>query len=102
MSRGRTVHRASTDRSISDSVSRARLTIMTRLVDDSGWIIWGGLETFGSAWRLGQALLDHLPRAMMSVPGSKISTIDDSPGTDSDRIVSTQATPLSISPPWAP
>jgi hypothetical protein len=50
MSRGRTVQRASTDNSVGDSSADERLTIMTRLAEDSGWIIWGGFVTFGRAW----------------------------------------------------
>ena len=35
--------------SISDTSSSDSPIIMTRLVDDSGWIITGGVPTFGSA-----------------------------------------------------
>ena len=49
ISRGRIFHRASTDISISDTDADFRPTISTRLVDDVGWIIVGGVPTLGRA-----------------------------------------------------
>jgi hypothetical protein len=48
--RGRIVQRARTDSSIGESFSDDSPIIMTRLVDDSGWSICGGLDTCGRAW----------------------------------------------------
>ena len=69
MSLGPTVHRACTERSVSDIDAEARLTIITRLADDSGWIIWGGLATFGSAWACVSRSWTIWRARMMSVSG---------------------------------
>ena len=68
--------------SIGDRSSDDSPIIITRLVDDSGWSIAGGFETFGQRVRLRQPLLHHLARRGGRCPGSKTITIDDSPGTD--------------------
>jgi hypothetical protein len=47
--RGTIVHLASTDISIGDMVFDVTPIIRTRLIDDNGWSILGGFETFGSA-----------------------------------------------------
>ena len=67
---------------------------MTRFSDDSGWSIVEGFETFGSAnaWVSRSATIWRARR--MSVPGSKVMTIDERPGIDSERISSSHATPL--------
>ena len=94
---GRIVQRARTPRSMSDRSSEDRPIIISRLVDDSGWIICGGRETFGraAAWvRRSFTTCRALPG---SVPGSKMSSIFDIPGSDSERITSRNATPLSRS-----
>ena len=49
ISRGRIVQRVSTDWSISDCVSEESPSTMALLDDDTGSIITGGLDTFGSA-----------------------------------------------------
>ncbi len=94
MRRGLIVHRARTDMSISDSLSDDRPTISVRLVDDTGASITGGLETLGMAagwlsrsWVIWRAFSRLVPRWNCSV-------IDDRPGIDSERILSSQATPL--------
>jgi hypothetical protein len=97
ISRGRTVQRASTESSIKDSSLDDSPTIMTRLVDDSGWSIWGGLDTRGRACAWVRRSCTTCRARSRSVPGSKISSTRDSPGRDSDRVVSSQATPLSRS-----
>ena len=71
--------------------------IMTRLCEESGWIICGGLETFGLACAWVSCSCTSCRASMMSVPGSKSRTIDDSPGTDSERRTLTPAVPLSRS-----
>ncbi len=73
--------------SISDTSCEDSATIITRLVDDSGWIIAGGFETFGSAcaWVSRSATTWRAWRR--SVPGSNIRTIEERPGTDSESIV---------------
>ena len=70
---------------------------MTRLVDDSGWSICGGLDTLGRACAWMRRSCTTWRARSRSVPGSKIISIRDSPGTDSERIASSQATPLSRS-----
>ena len=94
---GRIVQRASTDSSIGDSSLDDSPTISTRLVDDSGWSICGGLDTWGSACAWIRRSCTTWRARSGSVPGSKSSSIRDSPGIDSERIVSSQATPLSRS-----
>jgi hypothetical protein len=94
---GRMVQRASTDSSIGVSFSDDSPIIMTRLVDDSGWSICGGLDTWGRAWAWMSRSWTTWRALSGSVPGSKIISIRDSPGTDSERMVSSQATPLSRS-----
>jgi hypothetical protein len=97
INRGRIVQRASTDSSIGDSSLDDSPTIMTRLVDDRGWSICGGLDTWGRACAWVRRSCTTWRACSRSVPGSKISSIRDSPGIDSERIVSSQATPLSRS-----
>ena len=49
--------------SISDTVSEESPIFMTRLVDESGWIITGGAAQVGSAGvTVADALLHELPR----------------------------------------
>ena len=69
---------------------------MTRLVDDSGWIMTGGAAHVGSvgvtmAMRSGTSCR----ASRRSVPGLKIITIDESCGTDFERIMSRSGTPCS-------
>ena len=56
------VQRASTEVSMGVSPAGEIPIIMTRLCDESGWIICGGLETFGIGVRLGELLLHELAR----------------------------------------
>jgi hypothetical protein len=50
MSRGRIFQRASTDMFTWDTSCEDSPIMATRLADASGWIMIGGLPTFGSAW----------------------------------------------------
>jgi hypothetical protein len=95
--RGRIVQRASTDTWIGDSSLEDRPTIITRLVDDSGCIIAGGLATCGRPADCVRRSVTTCRARSRSVPGSKMSSTLDSPGIDSERIVSSHATPLSRS-----
>ena len=58
---------------------------MTRLSEDSGCSICGGCDTFGFACAWVSCSWTSCRASKMPVPGSKSSTIDDSPGTDSER-----------------
>ena len=94
ISRGLIFHRARTDISIPESSLELIRTIRTRLVDDSGCMISGGAETFGSAWAWVMRSATSWRARRRSVPGSNTSSIEDRPGTDLDRISSSHATPL--------
>ena len=94
---GRTVHRASTESSIGLSFCDESEIIITRLVDDTGWIICGALPTLGNACGCDRRSDTSWRARRMSVPRSKSIVIDDRPGTESERIVSTPLTPLSRS-----
>ena len=59
---------------------------MTRLVDDSGWSITGGFETFGKRAPGSGAPVPPAARAWVG-PRLEDEHDRDSPGTDSDRIV---------------
>ncbi len=80
--RGTIVQRASTDIWIGDSVFELTPTINTRLVDDSGWRICGGFETFGNACACVMRSATTCRAVNRSVPLSKIRKIRDRPGTD--------------------
>ena len=82
---------------MSDRSSDDSPTIMTRLVEEAAAASPAAVDTFGSAcaWVSRSCTIWRARRR--SVPGSKIISIDDSPGTDSERISSSQATPLSRS-----
>src|SRR5437879_883628 len=83
---GRMFQRASTDIWIGDTSFEESPTIMTRLVADRGWRMTGGCATFGNAYaRLRRSLTNWRAR-MTSVPGWKVRMIDESPGTDEERI----------------
>jgi hypothetical protein len=89
--RGRIVQRASTDLSIAETSSEERPIISTRLDDDSGWSTVGGSEMFGHAAApicVRRSCTSCRPR-YTSVLGSNTSTIEDIPGTDSERMTST-------------
>ena len=69
---------------------------ITRLSDDSGDSITGGWRHAGSCAAARDRRSCTICRAVItSVAGSRISTTDDSPSTDFDRIVSRPGTPLS-------
>jgi hypothetical protein len=97
MSLGRTVHRASTESSIGESVRDESEIIITRFVEETGWIICGALPTLGNACGCERRSETSWRARRMSVPRSKNIVIDDSPGTESERMVSTPLTPLSRS-----
>ena len=66
----------------------------TRLVAESGWSMVGGFETCGSATAWVSRSETIWRARISSVPGSKIRTMDDKPGTDSERMVSSHGTPF--------
>ena len=72
-------------------------TIITRLADETGCSICGGLDTFGSAAAPTRRSGTTWRALSIGVPGSKIISIDDRPGIDRDRIDCIHATPLSRS-----
>jgi hypothetical protein len=61
ISRGRIFHRARTDIATGDTIRDDSPITATRLADASGWIMIGGLPTFGRGVRLSHPFLDHLP-----------------------------------------
>src|SRR5437867_3014124 len=83
---GRMVHRASTDIWIGDTCLEESPTIMTRLVADRGCRMTGGCATFGSAYARPRRSLTNCRARIISVPGWKKRVIDESPGTDVERI----------------
>ena len=92
--RGTIVQRASTDIWIGERDFDESPTIMNRLVADLGWIMMGGFDTCGNAYACVRRS-DTICRARRrSVPGLNTITIEDNPGTDSDRMVCTHGTPL--------
>ena len=97
MSRGLIVQRASWEISIGDSVAEESPISIVRPVDDTGCSIWGGFDTWGMANAWARRSCTACRARKRSVPGSKVSRIDDRPGTDAERMSSTQATPLSRS-----
>jgi len=94
---GRIFHRASTDMSISESSDDFKPIMATRLVDDSGWIITGGVPTLGSATACDSRSCVICRALRMSVPGSKTRSMDDSPVTDSELMCFSHGMPLSRS-----
>ena len=95
--RGRIVQRASTDMSISDSLSEVSPIAMQRLAEETGLIMTGGFDTCGSMNTCVMRSCATWRARMTSVPFSKTSTIDERPGIDTERISSTQGVPLSMS-----
>jgi hypothetical protein len=94
-----TFQRVSTERSIKESVFDESPTIITRFVAERGWSITGALATLRDgrpcacvrrSWTICRA------RARF-VPGSKNSTMDERPVTDSERIERIHGTPFSNS-----
>ena len=99
-SRGVITHLDRMDISIGVSSSDDSFTIATRPVEETGWIICGGFATCGrpaaatawvrrspTTWRASSTL----------VPGSKVMTTDESPGSETDSISSRNAIPTSRS-----
>ena len=77
--------------SIGETVFDERPTIMTRLVVESGWMMTGGLATFGIANDSASRSCTSCRARRTSVPGSNVSRIDDRPGTDVEWMSSTTA-----------
>ena len=75
-------HRARIPISIGDTVFDESPTIITRLVVESGWMMTGGLATFGIANDRARRSWTSCRARRTSVPGSKVRRIDDRPGTD--------------------
>ena len=71
--------------------------MITRLADESGCSICGDLATDGTFLDIVSRSLTICRARIGSVPGSKMSTIEESPVIDSEWISSTQATPASKS-----
>src|SRR5262249_40795246 len=71
--------------------------IITRLVAESGCIMTGGFDTCGIATACVMRSETICRARIKSVPGSKNSTTDDSPGTDSERMVFSHGKPTSKS-----
>ena len=91
------VHRARTDISIGDTVADESRIIMILLVDESGWSMCGVAETFGNPAACVSRSCTTCRARRRSVPGSKISSIDERPGIDAERMVSSHGTPASRS-----
>ena len=75
-------HRARIPISIGETVFDESPTIITRLVVESGWMMTGGLATFGIANDRARRSWTSCRARRTSVPGSKVRRIDDRPGTD--------------------
>ena len=89
ISRGRIVHLASVLNSTWVNVSEVMPIFMTRLSDDSGDSMTGGRATPGSCAAARDRRSCTICRAVItSVAGSRISTTDDKPSTDFERILS--------------
>ena len=65
------------------------LIIRRRLLDESGWSIVGGLDTWGSAWAWVSFSWTLERASYRLVPAAKTMTMRESPGIDSDRMTST-------------
>ena len=82
--------------SISERLSDVRPIFITRLVDESGWIITGGAAQVGSCGVIVPTRSSTTCRACMrSVPRSNSSTICERPGTDFERTMSRFGMPWS-------
>ena len=97
ISRGWIVQRARTDISIGVRSVELSPTIMNRFSDERGWSITGALATLGRACDCVSRSATTCRALKMSVPGSKIITIDERPASDCERISSRNATPWSRS-----
>ncbi len=96
ISRGRIVHFASRVMSICESVLDDTPIFSRRLVEDSGDRITGLFAAAGSRADSTASRSCTTCRAdIRSVPSLRISTTDDSPSTDFDRIVLSPIVPLS-------
>ena len=71
-----------------------RPIIRTRLVEERGWSICGGAATFGSAAIRVSCSCTSERASRRFVPRSKIRSIRETPGAESDRIVSTPLIPF--------
>jgi hypothetical protein len=70
---------------------------MTRLREDTGWTMTGGVPTCGNAWAWERCSETNCRAVRIFVPRWKMRSIEESPGTDSDRIRSSHGIPLSRS-----
>ena len=94
---GLIVQRAISDSSVGSTCCDEIPIIMKRLVADRGWRMTGGRATFGSVYASVRRSWIICRARRMSVPHSKVSTIDDRPVTDFERIDFSHGTPLSSS-----
>ena len=95
ISLGRIVQRASVVRSICERTFDETPILRSRLVDESGERITGGLATTGSRVASTASRSCTSCRARIrSVPSAKIITTDDRPSTDFDRSVFSPCVPF--------
>ncbi len=92
--RCRTFQRASTERSMRESSFDDRPISMRRPVVAVGWITNGGFDTWGSAGTMVSRSCTTCRARTGSVPGSKIISIADTPGAESERSLASQGIPL--------
>src|SRR5712691_12371414 len=96
INRGRIVHLARSVISICENFVDDTPIFISRLVEESGDNITGGRATAGNrpASAANRSCTSWRAR-IRSVPDWKISTTDDNPSTDFERIVFTHGVPLS-------
>ncbi len=93
-SRARTFQYAVIERSIIDISSDDNPIFITLLVAESGWMITGGAAQLGRVgWIVASRSWTSWRASIRSVPGSKMSSTDESWVTDFDRITSRRGTP---------
>jgi hypothetical protein len=95
--RGLIFQRARTERSMSDSVVDDSPTLSTRFVVDTGCSMAGRFDTFGRATVCSNRSCTICRASMMSVPGSNVIRMDDSPVIVFECTLSSQGSPLNIS-----
>src|SRR5262245_66046844 len=81
--------------SISETDFELRPIFMTRLAEETGWSMTGGLETFGRACACVSRSCTIWRAFIRSVPGEKIISIVESPAIDSDWMTWSQGKALS-------
>src|SRR5436305_3340187 len=89
--RGRTFHRARVDRSMSETSLADSAIIMTRLVEEAGWIITGGAATLATPGPCARRSVTSCRARNRSVPGLKVRSMADRPGIDREWIWSRYA-----------